>query len=825
MAENTKNSSCSSATGPVPSKRYPSPSSDSDSKRICLHDSREPTSSTPNKASPNSTKDVAEEISETTHQESLSNVVQPFTQEINQTAPRSTYETAPNEASPGIAQEASQVATEQPALEAKLCKPDKSVQDTAHEACKMPLIERWQEINQETPNAIIEKVTPEVAQNISLLAAENTITEFTSNDTQSISGIPAIESPQKLFHPATEKTTSKFAKSEVQLLSQESIQEAFETPKKDEFQEASELFTKKLIPQIAKEAFEKATEGISPEVSLGNLPINVENLMHQDKQEVLQVLAKGKLKENSRDAFPATIEELTPVAVSSDIQGFSQNTAQEITQARTEDILLEVSQEPLQISIEETLPDTAESKTQGLSQINIKDDSQITTENSIDEDIQKVPQLNTRDIDREVSPEPSQITTEETMPDTAESKTQDLSQANIKDDSQITTESSIDEDIQKVPQLNTRDIDREVSPEPSQITTEETMPDTAESKTQDLSQANIKDDSQITTESSIDEDIQKVPQLNTADIDLEVSNKSSQLLPEDKSKETVQDTSSIDIEKTTSIIVPSDMQGISKETVQENTKIAGEEIKTEISHADSPIVNDSKPSEARRQSRVVEEKKRGQRLFGGLLSTLSQSSPNGQQRRRLEIEKRQLERAKIRKVQDNVNKVERIAKLNAARIKEQSKFKKETANPEKFHIQKANVLAMANFLCTKTEPRLYYKPWELLPEQEEKVKSQIASASAKFKGSESSKDGDDQVRLNDGEKLNESSMEIVGEPHTEPPNIAVVADAHNAATSVIPPTTNDVVDYPNKDSKVEEREREEHNCEVMVENEEDTVIY
>ncbi|SZF06045.1 unnamed protein product [Blumeria hordei] len=760
MAENTKNSSCSSATGPVPSKRYPSPSSDSDSKRICLHDSREPTSSTPNKASPNSTKDVAKEISETTHQESLSNVVQPFTQEINQTAPRSTYETAPNEASPGIAQEAPQVATEQPALEAKLCKPDKSVQDTAHEACKMPLIERWQEINQETPNAIIEKVTPEVAQNISLLAAENTITEFTSNDTQSISGIPAIESPQKLFHPATEKTTSKFAKSEVQLLSQESIQEASETPKKDEFQEASELFMKKLIPQIAKEAFEKATEGISPEVSLGNLPINFENLMHQDKQEVLQVLAKGKLKENSRDAFPATIEELTPVAVSSDIQGFSQNTAQEITQARTEDILLEVSQEPLQISIEETLPDTAESKTQGLSQINIKDDSQITTENSIDEDIQKVPQLNTRDIDREVSPEPSQITTEETMPDTAESKTQDLSQANIKDDSQITTESSIDEDIQKVPQLN------------------------------------------------------------TADIDLEVLNKSSQLLPEDKSKETVQDTSSIDIEKTTSIIVPSDMQGISKETAQENTKIAGEEIKTEISHADSPIVNDSKPSEARRQSRVVEEKKRGQRLFGGLLSTLSQSSPNGQQRRRLEIEKRQLERAKIRKVQDNVNKVERIAKLNAARIKEQSKFKKET-----FHIQKANVLAMANFLCTKTEPRLYYKPWELLPEQEEKVKSQIASASAKFKGSESSKDGDDQVRLNDGEKLNESSMEIVGEPHTEPPNIAVVADAHNAATSVIPPTTNDVVDYPNKDSKVEEREREEHNCEVMVENEEDTVIY
>ncbi|EPQ64412.1 hypothetical protein BGT96224_2607, partial [Blumeria graminis f. sp. tritici 96224] len=357
------------------------------------------------------------------------------------------------------------------------------------------------------------------------------------------------------------------------------------------------------------------------------------------------------------------------------------------------------------------------------------------------------------------------------------------------------------------------------------ITTEKISPDTAESEPQDLSHENIQEDSQVITENSTDEDTQKVPQLNTGDIDRKVSQEPSQLLAKDKLKETIQDRFSVDIEGTTSIIASSHIQGIPQETVQENTQIAAEEIKTEISHADIPIVSDSKPSEARRQSRVVEEKKRGQRLFGGLLSTLSQSSPNGQQRRRLEIEKRQLERAKIRKVQDNVNKVERIAKLNAARIKEQSKFKKESANPEKFQIQKSNMLAMANFLCTKTEPKLYYKPWELLPEQEEEIKSQIASTSAKFKGSESSKDGNDQVRLNDGEKLNESSMELVGEPHTEPPNIAVVADAHNAATSVIPPTTNDIVDYPNKDSKAEEREREEHNCEVMVENEEDTVIY
>ncbi|CAD6505395.1 BgTH12-00886 [Blumeria graminis f. sp. triticale] len=587
---------------------------------------------------------------------------------MNQIAPLSIDETALHEASSWIAQEASQVATEQPTLEAALSKPDTSAQETAHEAFKNPMIERIQEINQETTNAINEKVTMEVAE----------------KDTQSISEIPAAGSPQKFFHLAAEQITSKVAKSEVQILSQEIIQEASETLIEDVFQEPSELVTEKLIPKIAQETFEEAIEVISPEAPLENLQINVENSVHEDKQEVSQVLAKEKLKENSRDAFPATIEE----------------TAQEITQERTEDIILEVSQEP------------------------------------------------------------SQITTEKISPDTAESEPQDLSHENIQEDSQVITENSTDEDTQKVPQLNTGDIDRKVSQEPSQ------------------------------------------------------------LLAKDKLKETIQDRFSVDIEGTTSIIASSHIQGIPQETVQENTQIAAEEIKTEISHADIPIVSDSKPSEARRQSRVVEEKKRGQRLFGGLLSTLSQSSPNGQQRRRLEIEKRQLERAKIRKVQDNVNKVERIAKLNAARIKEQSKFKKES-----FQIQKSNMLAMANFLCTKTEPKLYYKPWELLPEQEEEIKSQIASTSAKFKGSESSKDGNDQVRLNDGEKLNESSMELVGEPHTEPPNIAVVADAHNAATSVIPPTTNDIVDYPNKDSKAEEREREEHNCEVMVENEEDTVIY
>jgi hypothetical protein len=76
----------------------------------------------------------------------------------------------------------------------------------------------------------------------------------------------------------------------------------------------------------------------------------------------------------------------------------------------------------------------------------------------------------------------------------------------------------------------------------------------------------------------------------------------------------------------------------------------------------------------RRKSSVQEERKRGQRLFGGLLSTLSQSTPNGQQKRRLEIEKRQQERVKQQKLDDEVRKAEKLAKLKAVRKVEQVKF-------------------------------------------------------------------------------------------------------------------------------------------------------
>lgn len=212
---------------------------------------------------------------------------------------------------------------------------------------------------------------------------------------------------------------------------------------------------------------------------------------------------------------------------------------------------------------------------------------------------------------------------------------------------------------------------------------------------------------------------------------------------------------------------------------------------------------------------MAEERKRGQRLFGGLLSTLSQSTSNGQQKRRFEIEKRQQEKAKQQKVEDEGRKVERLARLREIRKVEQVKF-----DEQSMRIRHSNMLAMAHFLCTKTEPKVYYKPWELLPRDEERIKSQIAEAEAlinqeekEFKARHStltdspiSKDNEKQ------KKANNTSDEMVGELLAEPPS----------ATTKELDTTNKQAPESGETAKVS---LELHNGEVVVENEEDTVIY
>lgn len=103
----------------------------------------------------------------------------------------------------------------------------------------------------------------------------------------------------------------------------------------------------------------------------------------------------------------------------------------------------------------------------------------------------------------------------------------------------------------------------------------------------------------------------------------------------------------------------------------------------ESSERTQPLANlpeQSRNNPERRRSSIQEERKRGQRLFGGLLNTLNQSTPDGQQKKRQEVEARQKERATQRKAEAEDRKKEKMSNLKVMRAVEQVKFQKESVS-------------------------------------------------------------------------------------------------------------------------------------------------
>jgi hypothetical protein len=86
----------------------------------------------------------------------------------------------------------------------------------------------------------------------------------------------------------------------------------------------------------------------------------------------------------------------------------------------------------------------------------------------------------------------------------------------------------------------------------------------------------------------------------------------------------------------------------------------------------------SPPRDERRKIRQVEERKRGQRLFGALLGTLSQGSSNAAQKRRADIEKRQQDKLKKQDEEGEAKRRERLESLKAMRRKEQVIYEEKT---------------------------------------------------------------------------------------------------------------------------------------------------
>lgn len=122
----------------------------------------------------------------------------------------------------------------------------------------------------------------------------------------------------------------------------------------------------------------------------------------------------------------------------------------------------------------------------------------------------------------------------------------------------------------------------------------------------------------------------------------------------------------------------------------------------------------------RRKNATQEEKRRGKRLFGGLLSTLSQTSGSVQQKRRLEIERRQQDRLQKQNIEEDRLREEKRLRLTEIRRGEQLTFDEEV-----MHNKHAKMFAMAPYLRTKSRPHIYYLPWKLTAEQEDIIDDQI----------------------------------------------------------------------------------------------------
>lgn len=154
------------------------------------------------------------------------------------------------------------------------------------------------------------------------------------------------------------------------------------------------------------------------------------------------------------------------------------------------------------------------------------------------------------------------------------------------------------------------------------------------------------------------------------------------------------------------------------------------------------------------------------------------------------------------------------------------------------------MLAMAQFLCTKSEPKLvspaplstfsaltpkqYYKPWELLPGDAERIKEQITDTEALIEREiqEFNKRHKTQLLPEERpreEEAKDEAAETEGEHHAESSPVPPVAESDS--TNPLPPVQAQAPQSGSDVHVLAERDPLEENGEVVVEGDEDTVIY
>ncbi|OHE90842.1 hypothetical protein CORC01_13864 [Colletotrichum orchidophilum] len=227
-----------------------------------------------------------------------------------------------------------------------------------------------------------------------------------------------------------------------------------------------------------------------------------------------------------------------------------------------------------------------------------------------------------------------------------------------------------------------------------------------------------------------------------------------------------------------------------------------------------PRDEDSRASTGRRAplSRD-EEKKRGKRLFGGLLSTLSQTNSSSQHKKRREIEQRQQEKAQKQRAEDEKRRAEKLARITEARWQEQILFDEKV-----MRTRHANMLAKAQSLQTKAGPSIYYRPWKLTKEQEDEIDDQIQDAKDSI--------ARELEAFRDRKEEHERRYGRARPPTAQEQPVAMVTEQPSEVPSEVPADAPVAADHtiPSPDRDKHERETHDEPGDV-VENDEDMVIY
>lgn len=124
-----------------------------------------------------------------------------------------------------------------------------------------------------------------------------------------------------------------------------------------------------------------------------------------------------------------------------------------------------------------------------------------------------------------------------------------------------------------------------------------------------------------------------------------------------------------------------------------------------------------------RPRRFVQDTAVAKRLFGGISLVTGQSRTSAMQERRAEIEQRARERQQQRE-EEAAHERKKVQKRRQQEMQRKSWEYRRSA----MHQHHDNLIEMANSLHTETEPRIYYRPYELTDDQERQIAQQVRDA-------------------------------------------------------------------------------------------------